>query len=185
MKLTIVNNGTVPAPAPGSATVAPGSSLTMTSRTLDEAQQMIENHVSDLVKVFVELEDADYPPLKCVKKAPADPAANAVTLAACGFDIEDLYGSAYSTDVAMYLGAFDDAACTVPSTTATLGTAATGTIDEGEDTNAIKVTPAGGVLSVTLTIPAAADQVVYLKAWAATGRPMDTSDVHTATFSVT
>ena len=184
MQLTIVNNSSVPVPAPGAATVAAGESLTMSARTQAEAEQMIENYASDEVQITVTLEDSDYPPLKCAKKTPADPAADATDLAAVGFDINDLYGNAYSTDVAMYFGVFDDAACTTPSTTATLDTAATGTIDEGDGTNTLKVTPAGGVLSVTVSIPVAADQVVYLKAWAANARPMDTSDVHTATFSV-
>ncbi len=185
MQITIVNNSSSPVPGPGSTTVAAGDSLTLAGRTQAEYAALMASYAADNVQVHATLEDADLPPLKATKKTPADPAADATTLAACGFDIEDLFGNAYSTTMKMYFACFDDAACTTPSTTATLDTAATGTIDSGAGTNTLAVTPAGGVLSVTLTIPVAADQVVYLKAWVLESeRAVDTSDVHTATFSV-
>jgi len=187
MKITIVNNGSVPVAAPGEVSVAVGGSIELASRTIAEYMQMVEQYSSDDVIVSNELESADLPPLHCVMKSPADPAADAATVLACGFDILDMYGSAFSTTIKMYLGIFDDAACTVPSTTATLGTAATGTINSGTGTNAINVSPAAGVVSVTATISVAADQTVYLKAWAdpTNLRPMDTSDIDSVDFTVT
>lgn len=185
MKVTIVNRSTDPVPGPGATSIAAGGLLMLENRLQSEVASLISTYVSDLVQVHVEFEAADLTPLISKIKTPSDPAADATTLAACGFDIEDLYGNAFSTTDKMYLGAFDDAACTIPSTTATLDTAATGTINAGAGTNTLEVTPDAGVLSVTLTIPSAADQVVYLKAWVySSERALDTSEVHTATFSV-
>jgi hypothetical protein len=185
MQITIVNNSSDPVAAPGSVTVPAGESLTQADRTVAEYQGLIERYGSDLVTVTATLETADLPPLACVMKAPADPSIDAVDVLACGFDMEDLYGNAFVTTDKMYLGIFDDAACTVPSVDGTLDTAATGTIDAGGGTNVIEVTPDGGVLSVTASIPLAADQTVYLKAWAHADnpRPMDTSGIDSVDFT--
>lgn len=186
MQITIVNNSSDPIPAPGAVTVPAGGTLTLEHRTVDEYQALIDRYVADDVQVHVELETDDLPPLQCVMKNPADPAADATTVAGVGFDVKDLYGNAFSSTAKMYLGAFDDAACTIPSTTATLGTATTGTVVSGEDTNVLEVTPAGGVFACSLDIPLAADQVVYLKAWAhgSNNRTQDTHGTDTVTFSV-
>lgn len=186
MKIKIVNNGTSDVAAPGSVTVAAGGTLTLTGRTVDEYQGLLERYVSDDVQVCCTLENSDLPPLQCVLKSPADPAADATTCAACGFDIKDLYGTAFSTTDQMYFGVFDDEDCETPSETATLATAATGTIVSGSGTNTLLVTPDAGVLSVTCTIAEAAAQTVYFKAWAATDttRPMDTHDTDEVSFTV-
>jgi len=185
MKITCVNRSANPVPMPGAVSCAAGTTKALTGRTVDEAAQMQELYASSTVQIVCELEDDDYPPIVAVAKTPADPAADATDLAAVGFDIKDLYGNAYSTDMAMYFGVFDDEDCLIPSEDATLDTAATGTIDAGAGTNRLTVTPDAGELSVTVSIPAAADQVVYLKAWVVGGRRMvDTSDQHAATFSV-
>lgn len=187
MQITIVNNSSDPVAAPGAVTVPAGASLVLASRTVDEYIGLIERYVSDLVTVTASLETADLPPLQCAMKTPADPAADATDVVACGFDMTDMYGTAFSTTDKMYFGVFDDAACSVPSVDATLDTAATGTIDAGDGTNVLEVTPAGGVLSVTCSIPAAAAQTVYFKAWAHTDnpRPMDTSGTDAVDFTTT
>lgn len=186
MKITIVNNSSSPVPAPGEVSVPAGGSLVLSDRTLEEYQSAVERFAADNVEVCCELEVGDLPPLQCVMKNPADPAADATTLAGVGFDMLDLYGAAFSTTDKMYLGVFDDAACTIPSTTATLGTATTGTIESGENTNVVEVSPAGGVFACSVDIPSAAAQVVYLKAWAHAdnARAMDTHGTDTVTFSV-
>jgi hypothetical protein len=186
MQITIVNNSLSDVAAPGEVTVAAGGTVTQTGRTIAEYQALVTGYAGSTVQVHGQLENGDLPPLALTMKTPADPAADATTLAACGFDILDVYGSAFSTTENMYLAAFDNATCTTKSTTATLDTAATGTIVSGAATNTLLITPVGGVVSVTLTIAAAADQIVYLKAWPATfTRPMGSNGVHTATFSKT
>jgi len=187
MQITIVNNSTEPVAAPGSVTVDPGDSVTLANRTMDEYIGLIERYVSDVVTVTATLEDVDYPPLACIMKTPADPVIDAVDVLACGFDMKDLYGTAYSTTAKMYLGIFDDATCETPSVDGTLDTAATGTIVAGAGTNVLEITPAAGVVSVTASIPAPADQTVYLKAWAHTDntRPMDTSGIDAVAFTKT
>jgi hypothetical protein len=187
MQITIVNNSSQPVAAPGAVTVPPTGTVTLAARTVAEYIGLIERYVSDLVTVTATLETADLPPIQCTLKAPADPVIDATDVLACGFDMEDLVGTAFSTTGKMYFGVFDDAACTIPSVDATLDTAATGTIDAGAGTNVLEVTPAAGVLSVTCSIPAAADQTVYFKAWAHTDNPrvMDTSGIDSVDFTKT
>lgn len=186
MQITIVNNSSEPVAAPGAVTVDAGDSLTLSGRTVSEYQGLIERYVADDVQVHVALESFDLPPLACTMKDPGDPGASVTTMAGVGFDIEDLYGAAFSTTDKMYLGVFDDADCTTPSADATLDTATTGTIESGAGTNVIKVTPAGGVFACSVDIPGAANQVVYLKAWAESGttRAMGTNGTDSVTFSV-
>jgi len=134
------------------------------------------------VAVLGELEGDDRSPLICDMKAPADPAADTFELAGEGFDLLDQAGDAFDTDIQMYLGVFDDADCQTPSVDGKLGTAVTGTIDAGANTNLVKVTPAAGVVSLKLT--ATGPGVFYLKAWpVGTEYVVDSSDSHTTTFT--
>lgn len=183
MKIIIINRSTEPVATPAATSVAAGASLELTERTVGEYQRMVSQDAGEYVSIVGELEDADYPPLVCTQKTPADPAGGVDTLAGVGFDINDLVGSAADIDPQMYVGVFADAACLTPSTTADLDTATEGTIDEGAGTNLLKVTPdsAGGF---TCSVDDTADETVYIKAWAvASQRPMDTSDQHAVTFS--
>jgi hypothetical protein len=181
MQITIVNRSTSPVPGPGVTSVPAGGELTLAGRTAAELASLVASYVSDLVQVHMTLEDADLPPLKAIQKTPADPGSGVGTIAAVGFDIEDVYGNAFSTVMGMYLGVFQDADCTIPATDATLDTAATGTIVAGAGTNLLEITPAGGVVSVTLTD--AVDEVVYVKAWVVdSARAVETSSQYTATF---
>lgn len=182
MKLTIVNNSLVPIAAAGHVTVPAGESIEQEGRTQAEYASLVSRYASDDVQIHAELEAADFQPVYCNMKTPADPAGGVDSLAAVGFDIETYDGNAAAITDQMYFAVFSDAACTTLSTTATLDTAATGTIDSGAGTACLLVTPDGGELSVTVSDTE--DEAVYLKAWAVgTGRAMDTSDVHTVTFT--
>lgn len=167
MKITVINNrpsGGVAVPCVDSTQCKPGETHVMAGRDLNEIPGQMTFADGNDVLVFCELEGKDRSPLICDMKNPVDPAGGAVTCAACGFDLEDQGGAAANADPQMYLGAFDDAACTIPSVDGTLDTAATGTIDEGAGTNLLKVTSdAAGEVSVTLTVTAPA--TVYLKGW--------------------
>lgn len=184
MKITVTNNqaaGTAPVPCIDSTSVLPGASHEMTGRSRDDLVMQMAQSNGDTVIVRAELEANDRSPLLCVMKTPSDPGSGVGTLAACGFDLLDEAAAAASVTPPMYMGVFQDADCTVPATTATLDTAATGTIDDGGGTYLLEVTPAAGVLSVTLTD--SADEVVYLKAWPMdSSYAIDTSTTHTATF---
>jgi len=183
MQITIVNNSTQPVPGPGATTVPAGDTLTLANRTQAEYASLVTSFVSDLVQVHATLEAADLPPINCVMKDPGDPAGGVDTIAGVGFDLKTQDGNDAGDDPQMYLGVFSDAECTTPSTTGTLDTATTGTIDEGAGTNVIKVTPdSTGEFACSLSDTA--DETVYLKAWAVgTGRAMDTSGVDDVTFT--
>jgi len=185
MKITIVNkraSGGENAYALDGVQVEPGSQHEMTGRDTADVIFEIANVQDDDVAVLSELEGMDRSPIVCDMKAPADPAADTFVLAGEGFDLEDEAGAAVTTSPQMYLGVFDDAACQTPSVDGTLDTAATGTIDAGAGTNLLKITPASGVVSVTLTATGAGE--FWLKAWPVGGDYIvDSSDVHKTTFT--
>lgn len=183
MKITCVNRSTNPVPMPGAVSCAAGATKFVTSRTVDEAAQMTEQYAGSAVEIFVELEAEDYPPILAVAKTPADPAGGVDTLAGVGFDLKTLDGNAVAYQPTMYLGVFSDAACTTPSTTATLDTATAGTIVSGGGTNLLEVTPSA-TGEFACSVDDTADEAVYLKAWVAGSRRIvDTSDQHTVTFT--
>jgi hypothetical protein len=183
MLITIVNNSTADVVGPGDRTVAAGASGTFAGRTEAELLYYQGLLLSTTVQVHGTLEDADYPPLVNTMKNPADPAGGVVVLAGVGFDILDIAGAAANVAPQMYLGVFDDLACTIPSVDGTLDTITTGTIDAGDGTNRLTVTPsAAGVVACRVVVTA--DATVYLKAWmVAAGRVIDTSDVDTVVFT--
>jgi hypothetical protein len=135
------------------------------------------------VIVLCQIEGNDRAPIVCDMKNPADPVADTFTCAGCGFDLETEAGAAANVDPQMYMGAFDDEACTIPSVDGTLDTAAAGTIDDGEGTNLLKVTPsATGEFSVTLTVTGAG--TIYMKAWpVGTDYIVDSSETDEVTFT--
>jgi len=184
MKITVINKRGSTGDAVmcvDGTTVAPGEQHAMLGRSRTELIFQMNSQDND-VAVEGMLEGDDRSPLVNAMKAPADPAGGTFVLAGEGFDILDEAGAAFSTTIQMYLGVFDDADCQTPSVDGTLDTAATGTIDEGAGTHLLKITPAGGVASVTLTGSAAG--VFYLKAWpVGTEYIVDGSDTHTTTFT--
>jgi hypothetical protein len=183
MQIKCVNNSTSPIVMPGDVTVAAGATKTVTSRTRAEAEAFQQSKSSATVIVELTLETAELEPLVCTMKTPSDPGSGVGTLAACGFDLEDLEGNAFADQSPMHIAVFDDAALTVPSVNGTLDTAANGTIDAGAGTNSLEVTPdAAGIFSVTLT--QSDDIQCWVKAWqmSSVARPIDCSSVHAPTF---
>jgi hypothetical protein len=185
MKITVINNKVSERiPCPDGTSVAPGVTKVMAGRSLAEAQDMINGYLdTNEVIILTQLEGIDREVLVCDMKNPADPAGGVGTVAGCGFDLEDQAGAAANVAPQMYFGAFEDAACTIPATTATLDTAAAGTIDAGAGTNLLTVTPsAAGALSVTLTDTA--DEIVYMRAWPVDGSYlMDNSEIDQVEFT--
>ena len=187
MKITVINKratGGEKVYCIDGTTVAPGAQHEMTGRTKAELIYQMTYVMDDDVAVLGELEGEDRAPLVCDMKAPADPAADTFELAGEGFDLEEEDGTAFSTTMQMYLGVFDDEDCQTPSVDGTLDTAATGTIVSGAGTNLLKITPAAGVASVTLTATGAGE--FWLKAWpvaASTSYVVDASDTHKTTFT--
>jgi hypothetical protein len=186
MEITVINNqaaGTARVPCVDSTTLGPGETHVMPGRSSAEVSLQMAYANGNDVMVLAQIEGNDRAPLVCAMKKPADPAGGVGTLAACGFDLETEAAAAANVAPQMYLGVFEDAACTIPATTATLDTAATGTIDAGAGTSLLTVTPsAAGVVSVTLTDTA--DEVVYLKGWpVGTDYIVDSSDVHAPEFT--
>jgi len=185
MKITVINNGTTEIPLPSYTNAPAGATTVITERTVAELKGLVANYANgNTVIITGEIEALDIPPIRCNMKTPADATGGATTIAACGFDLEDEFGNAMPVESEMYLGAFDDAACTTPAVNATLDTAAQGTIDAGAGTNLLEVTAsATGEVSVTMTDTE--DEVVYLKAWPKTSvaRPIDCSGYDTVEFT--
>jgi hypothetical protein len=185
MEITVVNKR-----ATGGASVYcvdgiqvdPGESHVMTGRT---AGELIFQQASsdDDVAVIAKLEGSDRAPIVCTMKDVADPEADATTSAGEGFDLLTEAGAAANVQPAMYLGAFDDADCTVPAGNATLNTASTGTIVSGGGSNLLKVTPdAAGEFACTLTDTVV--ETVYLRAWpVGTDYVVDSSDTTSTAFT--
>jgi hypothetical protein len=188
MQITVFNNrptGGEKVSCVDGTTVSPGSSHTMVGRSKAEyTYQMTASLSDDNVKVLASLEASDRAPLVVAMNDIADPAADATTSAGEGFALQSEAGAAANAAPAMYLGAFDDADCTVPAVNATLDTASSGTIVSGAGTNQLKVTPtAAGAFACTLTD--AEVEVVYLKAWPADASyVVDSSDTTSAEFTV-
>lgn len=184
MQITIINKSSLAVPAPGAQTVAAGATRVMAGRTVGEFQETVALIASAQVQVLGTIEPEDYPPVKCVMKTPASPAGGVNTLAGNGFDIVLPWTGAAKIAPTMYFGVYQDAACTVPATTATLATAATGTIVSGSGTNMLVVTPsADGIFSCTLTDTV--DETVYLKAHqhAAYHHAMEMGAAHSVVFT--
>lgn len=185
MKITVINKR----PVTGlgvycvdGTTVIPGAQKEMTGRSKADVIFQLASQDDD-VTVNAEIEGSDRAPIICDMKNPADPGSGVGTAAACGFDLETEAAAAANVAPQMYMGAFDDAACQIPSTTGTLDTAATGTIDSGAGTNLLKVTPdAAGEVSVTLTN--SADTTIYMKAWpVGTDYVIDSKETDEVTFT--
>ena len=185
MKITVVNKRASTGDAVycvDGTSVAPGASHEMTGRSAAELIYQ-QGSADDDVAVLGELEGSDRAPIVCNMKAIADPAGGATTSAGEGFDLETEAGAAANVAPQMYMGAFDDADCTIPAENATLDTASTGTIDSGGGTNLLKVTPdATGEFACTLTD--AEDETVYMRAWpVGTDYVVDSSDTTSAEFT--
>lgn len=185
MQITVINNnptGGDAVPCPDSTTVKAGESKVMTGRTQEEAQLLITNYQSNTVIIRTALEAVDRAPVVAAMKAALTP-TDVDTIVGVGYQLESQDGTSQSIQPQMYLGCFDDAACEVPAVNAIMDTVAQGTIDEGDGTNLLKVTPsATGEVSVSMDD--AVDEVVYVKAWPVTGDyTVDSSGVQTVTFS--
>ena len=186
MQITVINNrpaGGAIVPLPDSTSVGPGESKVMTGRTQAEAQLLITNYQSEDVIIRTALEAIDRAPIVATMKANVTGSGGATTAVGVGAQLASQDGTSESIQPQMFLGCFDDAACTVPAVNATLDTAAAGTIDEGAGTNLLKITPsATGETSVTITD--AEDEVVYIKQWPVDADyTVDSSGTQTATFS--
>ena len=185
MKITVINNRPAngeKVPCVDSTSVAPGETHEMLGRTIEEVPIQMAFSDGNLVIVLAELDASDRAPAVNVMKNPADPGSGVVELAGCGFDILTQTGIAANIDPQMYIGAFDDAACTIPSVDAVMDTITTGTIDSGDGTNLLKVTPdSAGEVALKLTVTAPA--VVYLKAWpVGSDYIVDSASLDTVTF---
>jgi len=183
MKITVINNSSTAVPCVDGTQCEAGATHEMPGRVAADITYMMAFASGNDVIIEVELEAMDRSPIVCTMKKPADPAGGVVELAGVGFDLLTQAGAAANVDPQMYMGAFDDAACTIPSVDAVLDTATSGTIDDGTGTNLIKVTPtAAGVFAckVTVTAPAA----VHLKAWpVGSDYAIDNSDSDVVTFT--
>ena len=186
MQITVINNraaGGASVPCVDSTQCDPGQSRVMPGRTArDVALQMYHADGNDVL-VLCQIEGEDRAPVVCDMKNPADPAGGTFNVAGCGFDLNTEAGAAANVNPPMYMGAFDDEDCTIPSVDGTLDTAAVGTIDEGAGTNLLEVTPdAAGEFSVTLTVTGAG--TIYLKAWPmGTEYIIDSSETDEITFT--
>lgn len=188
MQITVINNnpassdGSNTVPLPDSTSVKPGEQKTMAGRTQAEAQLLISGYQSDTVIIRTALEAIDRAPIVATMKADATPGGGVGTAAAIGANLESQDGTSENVQAQMYLGCFDDVACSVPAINATLDTAAAGTIDSGGGTNLLKMTPSvTGETSVTMTN--AEDEVVYVKQWpVGADYTVDSSGVQSATF---
>lgn len=187
MKITVINQrpaGGMPVTCVDSTQCKPGETHVMLGRNeYDFATQMLQALNNEII-VRGQFEAADYPPVKCVMKKPADPAGGVDTVAGEGYDLKEIDGTT-DANVApqMYVGVYSDAACLTASTTGSLATPTKGTIDSGSGTSLIKCTPdATGEFACTLTNTA--DTTVYLKAWPVGGDYLiDSSDSHSNTFT--
>jgi hypothetical protein len=183
MKVTVTNSSQVGADIssislflkPGTKKVAYGCSLAQAA----DAQR----HASALVRVEVEQDPSDRPIAFTTMAATADPAALATTSAAQGFTLKDSASATISIAEPVGLAVYDDAACTILSTTATLNTASVGTITSGAGTNKVEMVTAAG--QVALTVTKTTVGAVYLKAYSLAGatRILDSSGTHKITFS--
>lgn len=186
MKITVINNrpsGGDAVPCVDGTQVEPGETHEMLARSAEELIYMMGQADGNTVLVLGQIEGNDRAPIVNVMKKPADPAGGAATLAGVGFDLMTEAGVAANVNPQMYMGVFDDAACTIPSVTGQLSTATVGTIDEGTGTNLIKCTP-DATGDMTLSVDDAADEIVYLKAWpVGTGYIIDSSDIDSVEFT--
>lgn len=185
MKVTVINKQATGEPSLyliDGTQLASGAQHEMLARSKEDLLFQIGLQ-DDNVAVLAEIEGSDRAPIVNTMKTPADPGSGVATCAACGFDLLTEVGGAAGVAPQMYMGVFSDALCQTPSTTGTLDTAATGTIDDGDGTNLIKCTPdATGEFSVTLTDTA--DETVYLKAWiVGIGYIVDSSSIDEVTFT--
>jgi len=186
MQITVINNRPSTGDKiwlPNGTSVAPGATAVLTGRSRDEAIMLLAYNTPPTVKVLLALDANDRSPLICDMKNPADPAGGANTLAGVGFDLETESGAAANVAPQMWMGVFDDAACTIPAVHGTLNTASAGTINSGAGTNLLKVTPsATGEFACTLTDTT--DEKVYLKAWqVGTSYIIDAGDTDDVTFT--
>lgn len=176
MQITVINNSSNPVACPDYVNCAAGATRVMTGRTIAEYGTMMASS-SALVIVIGTLEDADLPPLVCDQKDPGDPPGGQDYQTGLGFDLENPDTTAANADPQMYFGVFDDAACTTPAANATLGTATAGTIDAGDGTNLLTVTPtAAGEFACR--VDDTTDETVYFRAWpVSSNRPIDCSEI--------
>lgn len=186
MKITLVNKGKTPVAVIGQIAVQPGGSHTMTGLSkVEAAQVMLAGNKEFLVQT--EPDPGDKVMYQAVMQTPADPGAGATVLAAIGFDVVDELAAPVLAAVKAGLAVYDDAACTIPSTTAYIDTPTAGTIEKGSGTNACEVTTeaVGGTFRASVHIPVAAAKVVYLKAFAISTTPniLLTPTVHKVTFT--
>lgn len=194
MKITVINKrptGGLSVQVLDGTQVAPGAQHEMTGRSA--AELIFQMAIADAdIAVVGELEGEDRSPLVCTMKTVADPAGDAVESDQEGFDILDEAGSATTNQSPMYIGIFDDEDCQTPSVIGTLEAAGTpvGTIQSGEETNLMAVTPAAtGDFECKAVIPAAVvgdDVTYYIKAWpqpTSTSYVIDSSSVTSVTFS--
>jgi len=186
MEITVINNrpaGGAQVSAIDGTTVNPGQTHAMPGRSKDDvAYQMASASGHDVI-VLCKIEGNDRSPVICDMKNPADPAGGTFLLNGVGFDLLTEAGVAANVAPQMYMGVFDNAACTIPSVDGVLSNAATGTIDSGTGTHLVKITPsAAGVASLRVTVTGA--RAVYLKAWpVGTSYIVDSSDTDTVTFT--
>jgi len=185
MKITVINkraSGEDNVYCLDGTQLAPGEQHEMLGRTKEDVVFAIGVQDDD-VSIVAEIEGSDRAPVVCTMKDPADPAGGVDTLAGVGFDLLTEAGAAANVAPQMYMGVFADADCQTPSTTATLDTATTGTIDSGAGTNLLKVTPdAAGEFACS--VDDTADETVYLKAWiVGTGYIVDSGSTDDVTFT--
>lgn len=184
MKITVINNSSGIVPCVDSSNCLPGTTRVMLNRSREEVAIQMDHAVTNEVIVIAELDAQELDPIICQMKHPADPAGGVNTCAGVGYDLKEMDGTTdANVQPQMYLGVFDDAACTIPAVHGTLNTAAKGTIDSGAGTNLLKCTPdATGEMSVTLTDTT--DETVHIKAWpVGTNYVIDCSDIDSVTFS--
>lgn len=165
MKIKVTNLNNKAAAVPGiTGTVPAGTTVEFPGQNKQIAAMALAA-ASMVLLVSTELDAADSEPIRAVATSTADPAGDGLSVAAVGFTLTDLSGTAVAAAQRLGLGVFDDADCTIPSTTATLATASAGTINSGSGTNRldVSVNPANGQFRCTVSIPATANKTVYVK----------------------
>jgi hypothetical protein len=186
MEITVINNrpaGGTQVYAVDDTTFNPGQTHVMTGRSLTDVAWQMASADGHNVMVLCKIEGADRAPIICDMKNPADPAGGVVLVNGAGFDLKTQAGAAAGVAPQMYMGVFDDAACTIPSVKGSLSTATAGTIDSGTGTHLVKVTPSGtGEVSLRLTVTGVG--TYYMKAWpVGTSYVVDASETDSVTFT--
>jgi hypothetical protein len=183
MKATVINASQAPVYLSITAQqVNAGASKVLSGLRMDQVKQLQALSSKD-IQVQTELEMIDKEPIASTMNTPANPVGGVKLLAGSGLVLKD-DGVAIAYAEKIGLGVYDDAACTIPSTTATFDTATQGTIDKGTGTNRIEgTTDTSGRLTLRLNVGVA--RTVYTKAFplAATSRVVDCADKHTTVFS--